>query len=835
MIAWEDTFEKEWLAQIGVPLWNPPKLHGDRFRITQILRPPGFTLSMAGPMSLIRLALGALALVTAARSNDPDPSPHSGRKGEVRVSPPKLNGVDTVDGVLSEPMWRNAALLTGFSQFTPVDGVRAADSTEVLVWYSATALHIGVRAFDTSGTVHATLATRDHIFSDDNFQMYLSTFNDGRQAMFFAVNPLGIQGDGALNESGGLSCGMTGCGAATRQSPDLSQDFVWDSKGRLTAQGYEVEIRIPFKSIRFQPGKMQTWGVNFLRKVQRSGQEETWTMAKLSASSFLAQSGKLEGLTDLNAGHVLDLVPTVTSRVSGTPPTPGAAFEYAGGRPQFGGDLRYGITPNLTLRATAHPDFSQVESDVTQFAFDPRQAIRYPERRPFFLDGVEQFDAPSGLIYTRRIVQPVFATKITGKVGDNQVGLLAAVDDPSGSAFGDNPVYGVVRASHDLGPGSRVAALWTEQHDGSSLNRVLDVDGRVVIDKINSLTWGAAIAHDSRNGVVTDAPLWNAGLRRQGRHFRLNYSISGVPANFITRTGLIGQRDVVNASLDHSYTWLITNHTLQSLTGDVQVQGAWKYADFVHGGPLLNRYLHFNINAQLKGGWKVGTSYFRESFGYDPSIYRNVGVQHPDGSVTPFTGGGISLPNNDYVLSFNTPSWKHFDFNFFTLVGLNDESYGEWASGRLYNSNVGVNFRPTDQLRFNASYNDSRIFRPSDGSRVLLQDVAVGTVEYQLSRAFQLRVITQYSIDARNDLRDEGRTNLPLVGATGSGWAPLSSYDHRGLQTNFLFTYLPNPGTVVYFGYGNVAVRPDLAGRNSFGAMRSDFFLKLSYLWRRQG
>jgi len=710
----------------------------------------------------------------------------------------------------------------------------AGDSTEVLVWYSSSALHIGIRAFDASGEVHATLATRDRIFNDDNVQIFLSTFNDGRQAMVFGVNPLGVQADGALNENGGLSCGMTGCGASTRQQPDLSQDFVWESKGHITPEGYQAEIRIPFKSIRFQAGKTQVWGINFLRVVKRTGQEQTWTMAKLANSSFLGQSGRLEGLTDLNAGHVLDIVPTITSRVTGTPPAPGAAFDYSGGKPQLGGDLRYGITPNLTLRATAHPDFSQVESDVTQFAFDPRQAIRYPERRPFFLDGVEQFDAPFGLIYTRRIVQPVFASKVTGKIGNNQLGMLAAVDDEN--SLGNNPVYGIVRASHDLGPGSRIAGLWTEQHDGDATNRVLDVDGRIVLGKINSLTWAAAYAHDSRNGTVTNAPLWSAGFRRAGRNFRLGYSISGVPSNVITRSGLIGQRDLVNASIDHSYTWLFDKHTIESFTGDVQVLGNWKYNDFVHGGPILNRYLHLNANARIHGGWNVGVSYFQESFGYDSTIYRGYFVKHADGSVSPFTGGGDRLPNHDYVLSFNSPSWKKFDFGAFTLAGLNDENYSEWSSGRLFSSNVGMNIRPTDHLRLSLSGNETRIYRATDGTRVLLQDVFVSTLEYQLSRAFQVRLITQYSLDRRDDLHDDSRTNLPLVVQTGAGtYSPLLAYDNRGLQTNFLFTYLPNPGTVVYFGYGALNQRPDMAGRPQLGAVQSDFFLKLSYLWRMRG
>ncbi len=765
----------------------------------------------------------------------PAPPIHSGRAGQTTVRPPRLEGKTVVDGNLDEPQWKEAALLTGFSQYSPIDGVPAADSTEVLIWYSSSALHIGIRAFDSSGAVHATLATRDKIFNDDNVQIFVSTFNDGRQATFFAVNPLGVQADGALNESGGLACGMTGCGSETRQPPNLSQDFVWDSKGHITPFGYEFEIRIPFKSIRFQAGKTQVWGINFVRVVKRTGQEQTWTMAKLAASSFLAQSGRLEGLTDLEAGHALDFVPTLTSRVTGTSPTPGEAFDYNGGQPQVGADLRYGITPNLTLRATVHPDFSQVESDVTRFSFDPRQAIRYPERRPFFLDGVEQFDAPAGLIYTRRLVQPEFASKLTGKIGNNQIGVLAAVDDPIGSSFGDNPIYGIVRASHDLGPGSRIGALWTEQHDGSAVNRVLDDDGRVVIDKINSVSWTAAFAHDDRNGVVTDAPLWSAGLRRSGRNFRLAYSISGISADFITRAGLLTQSDIVTPSVDHSYTWLFSKRSVEALTADVQVLGNWKYNDFVHGGSILNKYLHFNLTGRLKGGWNVGASYFRETFGYDSTIYRGYFVKQPDGTVRPFTGDGQALPNNDFVVSFSTPTWKHFDINVFSLWGLDDENYSEWASGKVYTSNLALNIRPSDHLRFNATYSDNRVYRPSDGTRVLLQDVAVGTVEYQLSRAFQLRVISQFSIDARDALRDDSRTNLPIVLASGSGYTPATAYDNRALQTSFLFTYLPTPGTVVYFGYGNVRQQPDQLNRPQLGALQSDFFMKLSYLWRLRG
>ena len=285
-----------------------------------------------------------------------------------------------IDGKLDEQVWGDAALLTGFSQFSPTDGVPAADSTEVLVWYSPTAIHFGIRAFEAHGAVHATLADRDRIAADDHVQILLSTFNDGRQASVFAVNPFGVQSDGALVETGSTSGNGFNNAVVKRETADLSPDFVFESKGRLTEYGYEVEVRIPFKSIRFQPGREQIWGINVVRLVQHSGREDSWAPAKRASASFLAQSGRLVGLSDLRRGVVLDFTPSLTSRTTGAPGSSG--WEYAGGGPELGGTVRWGVTNNLTLNGTANPDFSQVESDAQQFAFDPRQEIFFSRNGP---------------------------------------------------------------------------------------------------------------------------------------------------------------------------------------------------------------------------------------------------------------------------------------------------------------------------------------------------------------------------------------------------------------------------------------------------------------------
>ncbi|HEX4574655.1 MAG TPA: carbohydrate binding family 9 domain-containing protein, partial [Gemmatimonadales bacterium] len=153
------------------------------------------------------MVLGPILLLQTAVASPPA---YSGRDGQLRVAVPRLEASVAIDGVLDEPAWRAAARLTGFSEYTPVDGRPAEDSTEILVWYSATAIYFGVRAYAPRGAVHATLADRDKIGADDYVEILLDTFNDHRQAMVFGVNPLGVQSDGMLNE--GKSAGVTGFG-----------------------------------------------------------------------------------------------------------------------------------------------------------------------------------------------------------------------------------------------------------------------------------------------------------------------------------------------------------------------------------------------------------------------------------------------------------------------------------------------------------------------------------------------------------------------------------------------------------------------------------------------
>src|SRR5881396_1852990 len=391
----------------------------------------------------------AVLLLLVQSAGDPQPIYNGGlRQLDVRL--PRIETAAVrIDGVLDEDVWRHAALLTGFSQYRPVDSRPAEDSTQVLVFYAPDAIYFGIRAYEAHGSVvRATLADRDNIGADDNIQILLDTFNDRRRASLFEVNPLGVQQDGVRSEGIAGAAGGANAGGRFDGVVDLNPDYVYESQGRVTPSGFEVEVRIPFKSLRYQSAAIQDWGIQIVRVTQHTAYEDTWTPAVRANASFLIQSGSLKGLTGMRRGLVMDLSPEFTSRVDGAPAS--SAYRYGVVDPQLGANLRWGVTQNLSMTGTVNPDFSQVEADVGQVTVNERFALFFPEKRPFFLEGLEQFDTPNALIYTRRIAAPIAGTKLTGKVGGTAIAYIGAVDD-NGIPNGPHPVVNLLRLRRDLG------------------------------------------------------------------------------------------------------------------------------------------------------------------------------------------------------------------------------------------------------------------------------------------------------------------------------------------------------------------------------------------------
>jgi hypothetical protein len=774
------------------------------------------------------------------------PQRYSGRDGNTTVQIPRFDAPITVDGTLDEPQWAAASQLTGFSQFNPSDGRPSIDSTVALVWYGPDAIYFAVRAYAPAGTVRGTLADRDRIQNDDHVQFILDTFNDRRQAFVFAVNPLGVQSDGIRTEGGGGGGGRGGRGGggmgggmgggfsrANLGNADLNQDMIWQSRGQITDWGYQVEIRVPFKSIRYRVGRAMQWGLNVVRNTQRNNYQDTWTRTSRGQASFLVQSGRLEGIRDLRRGLVLDLTPVVTTSLPGSESTTGG-WGYAA-KPQYGGDVRWGITPNLTLNATVNPDFSQVEADVGQIPGDVRFALFFPELRPFFVEGNEQIDTPNQLVYTRRIIQPRAAAKATGKVSRFDLGVLSAIDNAKYSTSGfDSPIFNIARMRRDLGAQNNIGFTVTDRREGADFNTVLNADGRFLLRNVYTASYQMATSRSRTGSTPTRGDIWEFSFDRTGRSYGFRNSIEGVSAAFESRAGFVPRLDYVQPQMNQRYTYFgARGQLLEQAMIFLSGQGTWTYNGFFAAESPLETRVSLSTSLQLRGGWGVGITPSLERFGFQPERYATYAVEAPRGvrlDTLPFVVGA-SVPARQLQLRLTTPQFGKFGGSISSTFGR-DAEFFETAQARRVDVNATLDLRPTPRLRISAIMLHQEFRRERDNSAILRTNIPRLRTEFQLNRAIFFRFVGQYESRLRDAYRDP-RTELPILLRNSSGTYVKSTRSQtNAIRADWLFSYFPSPGKVVYLGYG-ASLNEAFAFRFREMDRSSDgFFVKVSWLYR---
>lgn len=779
-------------------------------------------------------AVATLSLPAAAQQRV-----YHARQRQTTAEVPRLDDDSIrVDGVLDEGAWRKASLLTGFSNYLPIDNRPADDSTEVYVWYTSRDLYFGVRAFERHGEVHATLAARDKIESDDYIQFVIDTFNDRRRAFVFGVNPLGAQADGVRTEGFNppQPRGQT-FGGNPPANIDLSPDFVFESRGRLVEGGYEIEVRIPLKSLRFQGTDEQQWALNVVRFVQHTGYQQTWMPTRRGAASFLVQSGTLTGFRGLARDVVAEVNPEVTESLAGAPE--GEGWSY-GSKANFGGNARLRLAPNITLNATVRPDFSQVEADAAQVAGDTRFALFFPERRPFFLDGSEYFDAPNNLMYTRRIVQPDAAAKLTGRIGKTTLAWMGAVDGKSASASGeDRPLVNLLRVRRDLFDASTAGLSFTDRSEGGGFSRVGLADTRVVFGKVYSFsaTAGGSARRPAGGGETATAPLVDASLSRTGLRYGLLYAFSSIGPDFEAANGYVPRSDYVKTSFYNrvSFYWK-PGSLVESFLVRQGYDALWLYDKFFHGDAVQETKLQFETVTNIRGGWVVSVTPVRETWRFDERKYTGYATlrERAPGSGTydtlAFAPSGVT-PTLVALVRVNTPQFRRWSGKFSAFVGK-DVDFFETAPARRTDLSADVDFRPSAQLRLTTSYVYSHYSRWRDGTTLSRANVPRLKAEYQLTRALFLRMVGQYDARRRDALRDPA-TDRPIALESDGAYAVASETATRDLRVDWLVSFVPSPGTVFFAGYGSSLTEPQAFRFREVERVRDGFFIKLSYLLRR--
>jgi hypothetical protein len=371
---------------------------------------------------------------------------------------PRVESDLQVDAVLDEEVWRHALVLELPYEVRPSENVPAPVRTEVLFAYSTTHLYAAFRAYDPDPTaIRARITDRDAMYGDDWVALVLDTFNDQTRTFDFFCNPLGVQGDEIESPNG-----------------SGAWDAIWDCDGRITAEGYVVEMAIPFSSMRFQHSEDdQVWGLDAVRSYPRTVRHHIGMFPRdRNNNCYMCQAEKLIGFAGASPGRNIEFDPTVygvvTQERDGLPSGP---FVQRDRNMEPGLTARWGLTPSLTLNATVNPDFSNIEADVAQLDINTQFALYYPERRPFFLEGATFFNTRFRAVHTRTLADPLWGTKLTGKEGGNAVGFFTAHDDMTnllfpgsqGSDMASLPmksVGSVMRYRRDLGRGSNVGLLF---------------------------------------------------------------------------------------------------------------------------------------------------------------------------------------------------------------------------------------------------------------------------------------------------------------------------------------------------------------------------------------
>ena len=424
----------------------------------------------------------------------------------LRVEASEVAGATAVrlDGEFGEAVWTRAVPVTEFVQRDPREGAPPSFGSEVRVAYDASFVYVAVRAFDREPDRIVGIRTRrDSPSPSDWIRVVIDSYHDRRTAYEFAVNPAGVKQDRYWFADG---------------NSDQSWDAVWDVAVSRDAEGWKAEFRIPLSQLRFETGKRDTFGFGVIREIGRLNETSSWPLIAKSRTGFVSQLGELGGLQLSGGRKRLEVVPYGVAQVGTQPTDAGNPFDKSpdpGG--SVGADIKYALTPGLTMTATINPDFGQVESDpavVNLTAFE----TFYPERRPFFVEssGNLRFDldcndgACTGLFYSRRIGrQPhgspdapdggfasvplqttiIGAAKLTGRAGAFSVGALGAVTAEEQASLS----FGVRRAAETVEPLTNYALVqakreWANQ---SSLGFMLTNTARRITPDVGFLPFAA--------------------------------------------------------------------------------------------------------------------------------------------------------------------------------------------------------------------------------------------------------------------------------------------------------------------------------------------------------
>jgi hypothetical protein len=645
----------------------------------------------------------------------------------------RLTGAPALDGdVLSDAQWTGVPFAGGFVQNTPNEGQPASERTEVRVGFTDDTLYVGVVCFDREpGLIIASDSRRDASLDEtDSLRLVLDTFGDRQGGFVFGTNPAGIEYDGQVTgeSQGGISTGNVF---------NLNWDGAWEVRARVGDFGWSAEFAIPFRTLRYSGSVDRLWSVNFQRNIRRRNEQAFWApLGRQYNLYWLSLAGDLEGVEPPQQ-RVLQVTPyvLVDGRRAGMTE---AATETDS---EAGLDLKYSVTPSLTLDATVNTDFAQVEADEQQINLD-RFNLFFPEKRPFFLENAGLFSVGVAeeveLFFSRRIglgpggeVIPIEGgLRLSGKAGRSNVGLLYMRADEVAGVAPQND-FAVARYSRDLPNRSAIGAILVGRQGsgGDDENRTFGVDGRWGVGEYGQVS--GFLAKSETPGIDSADHALRLAARYDAEALSYSFGYTEVGRGFNPEVGFLQRRGYRKPEAFVLYRFRPEHWGgLHELRPHVSYRGFWDFDDFQETG-----YLHVDNHWEWKNGYELhtGVNFTRE--GVRAPFEISPGVIVPPGTYD----------HQDLALVFFTNQGAPVSFEVdLTTGGIFGGDRTAWSPGVRFR--VGDAF--TSQLTW--SYNDV--------------DLPGGRFETNLGRArlsysFTPRIYVQ-SLVQYNDRADRWATNL---------------------------------------------------------------------------
>jgi hypothetical protein len=683
-----------------------------------------------------------------------------------------------IDGVLDEAMWENSLINTDYKTFVPDYEQDMPYKTITYMAHDAENLYFAFKAFDDPSEVKTSIAARDKIEADDWVGINMDSFNDQQTSYGFFINPNGIQRDTRF--------------AAGEE--DAGMDMVWYSSGKINDDGYTIEVKIPLKSIRYanKGGKVKM-GLIFDRKISRFSTRGSFpALDPNQGMNFLTQTLPVQ-YDKVKENTLLEILPAVTyasnKRLEEDVYNTDQNFE-----PSV--TLKYGITSDLILDATINPDFSQVEADASQIEVNQRFAVFYPERRPFFLEGKENFNlaavgflsSVNSVVNTRTIVSPSVAAKLSGKLGKkNTISTIFAKDrefDDLGEELNNKATVGVMRYKRAFKNNSYLGAIGTIRDFDENYNLVYGLDGqyRFLESNLfsgNYLRSDTYEAIDGGNDASTKAGSLTLAFEHNTRKREFGVTVIDIDEGFQSDVGQVNRTGIVRFGSNFNPKFYPKKGLIK------RIDQTYYYGRIYDKGSKLSEYsIFFKNDFILPKSTLISFAANLSNEVYEAQKFDRSSIRvEANSQLTKrlFVKGSLRFNKGIY---YSTP----------------EQGYGKSING-------SVIIQASDKLNAEVSYIYSDLFSEETDVQFYNVHIPRAKITYQMNQYLFFRVITQYNNQTRN------------------------------LAPNFLASFTYIPGTVVFLGYGSNYERKEWDGTdyidsNQFLETNSGFFFKASYLFR---